>query len=227
MPKLLRRALVLGVVLALVAAVGVAAGAIPDSGGTINACYTKVGGVVRVVDTERNQHCVSAVENDISWGQRGPQGDSGPAGTTGQDAQTAFSTGGIFGGPGSAFTAVPGMKLTVDVPENAVLYVSTDGGMGLIDTSSDKFALIDVGIAVDDATPTPGSYRRTLLHSSPESAFATWSLGHALTLPAGTHTFEVQSRLVDSNVDGTDIDVAGGQFDPALMGQLTVQIMKH
>ena len=227
MPKLLRRALVLGVVLALVAAVGVAAGAIPDSGGTINACYTKVGGVLRLVDTERNQHCVSAVENPISWGQRGPQGDAGPAGTTGQDAQTVFSTGGIFGGPGSAFTAVPGMRLTVDVPDNAVLYVSTDGGMDLLDTSADKFALIDVGIAVDDATPTPGSYRRTILRSGAQTTFATWSLGHALTLPAGTHTFEVQSRQVLGNVQGTDLDIGGGQSDPALMGQLTVQIVKH
>jgi hypothetical protein len=173
------------------------------------------------------------VENPISWGQRGPQGDpgaqgdTGPAGTTGQDAQTAFSTAPIFGGPGGSFTAVPGMRLTVDVPDNAVLSVSTDGGMGLIDTSPDKFALIDVGIAVDGAAPTPGSYRRIMMRSSAESAFATWNLGHALTLPAGTHTFEVQSRLVGSNVQGTDLDVGGGNSDPALMGQLTVQIIKR
>jgi hypothetical protein len=222
------RALALGVVIALVAGAGVAAGAIPDSGGTIHGCYTKTGGILRVVDTDRNQHCISAVENDISWGQRGPQGDTGPAGTTGQDAHTAFSTSPIPGGPGSAFTAVPGMRLTVDVPENAVLYVSTDGGMDLVNTSPDASALIDVGIAVDGASPTPASYRRTSLRGGPSTAYATWNLGHALTVPAGTHTFEVQSRLVDGNVQGTDLDVGGGpSTDAALQGQLTVQIMKH
>lgn len=227
MRKLLRRALVLGAMLVVAAGVGVATGAVPDSGGTINGCYTKTGGILRVVDSERNQHCISAVENPISWGQRGPQGDTGPAGTTGQDAKTVFSTGGIFGGPGSAFTAVPGMRLSVDVPENSTLLVSTDGGMDLVDRSPDKFALIDVGIAVDDVAPTPGSYRRIIMQSSAHGAFTTWNLGHALSLPAGTHTLEVQSRLIDSNVQGTALDVAGGQSDPALQAQLTVQILKR
>src|SRR5262245_17971780 len=172
MPKLLRRALVLGVVLALAAAVGVAAGAIPDSGGTINACYTKVGGVLRVVDTDRNQHCVSAVENPISWGQRGPQGDPGPAGTTGQDAKTVLSTDWLATGPAGGEMDIPGLQQTIDVPQGAAVYVSTDGG---VTTAATGFAFVDIKLVVDDALPDLENARRLLVDSSGRGAIQNWS----------------------------------------------------
>jgi hypothetical protein len=56
------------VVLMLVAG-GVAAADIPD-GGTINACYDKTTGAVRVIDTSTNQTCMAS-ENPLSWSQHG------------------------------------------------------------------------------------------------------------------------------------------------------------
>jgi hypothetical protein len=228
MPKLLRRALVLGVVLALVAAVGVAAGAIPDSGGTIHGCYTKTGGILRVVDTDRNQHCISARENDISWGQRGPQGDTGPAGTAGQDAQTAFSTGPVAD-PGTRFTPVPGMKLTVDVPADAVLDVNTDGGVALVAFSDDSYAIVDIALMIDGDLAPGAAVRRLTPHPIGSTAFQNWSLGQSLTLPPGPHTFEVQARVLDANLplNGVHIGGAGPRRDDATIGRLTVETLRR
>jgi hypothetical protein len=57
------------VVLTLVAG-GVAAADIPDGGSTINACYDKTSGAVRVIDASANQTC-TASENPLSWSQHG------------------------------------------------------------------------------------------------------------------------------------------------------------
>lgn len=67
--------------------VAVAVGAIPASDGQIHGCYTKVGGILRVIDTEREpaQQC-TRFEESISWSQQGPpgpQGEPGPPGPSG------------------------------------------------------------------------------------------------------------------------------------------------
>ena len=76
--------LALSTTVAVCLGVGVATGAIPGQGGKISACYTKVGGVVRVIDVEKSppQKCTT-LESAISWNQQGLQGSPGPAGPTG------------------------------------------------------------------------------------------------------------------------------------------------
>lgn len=236
MPKvrrLVRRAVVLGVMLAVAAGVGVATGAIPDSGGTINGCYTKTGGIVRVVDTEKNQRCISSAENPISWSQRGPkgdtgpQGDAGPAGTTGQGAQTVFGTGSLRAGPPTGDTLIPGLKLTVDVPPDSVVYVSTDGGVTLAPAPGAS-AYVDIKLVFDDFLPDAGNFRRLLVESSARGAIENWSFGHAFALPPGKHTFQVQARVLSSNLQTPDLYIGSDPYDaPAMLGQLTAQVLKR
>jgi hypothetical protein len=59
---------------------GVAFAAIPDSNGTIHACFQKNGGAVRVVESAAE--CRSA-EQALAWNQRGPQGATGATGPQG------------------------------------------------------------------------------------------------------------------------------------------------
>jgi hypothetical protein len=54
--------------------------AIPGDGGVINACYGKVGGVVRVIDTAKREKCVTGLELPLSWNQQGQKGDPGTPG---------------------------------------------------------------------------------------------------------------------------------------------------
>jgi collagen triple helix repeat protein len=54
---------------------------IPDSG-VIHACYQKVNGQLRVIDTDQGQTCRPS-ENALSWNQTGPTGATGARGATG------------------------------------------------------------------------------------------------------------------------------------------------
>jgi Collagen triple helix repeat (20 copies) len=72
----------------------VAFGAIPGTEGKIDGCYTKIGGVVRVVDKAKSESCNSKLETPLSWNQAGaagpvgPKGDTGPAGVKGEKGDT-------------------------------------------------------------------------------------------------------------------------------------------
>ena len=77
---------------------GVAWATIPDSGGTVNGCFQKVHGTLRVIDTA-TEACSSA-ELPISWNQKGPKGDPGPRGLPGEPGPKGDR--GAKGDPGDA-----------------------------------------------------------------------------------------------------------------------------
>lgn len=60
---------------------GIAYASIPDSGGVINACYSKKGGALRVIDTGTGETCNTRTEIAVGWNQAGTPGPPGPAGT--------------------------------------------------------------------------------------------------------------------------------------------------
>jgi len=64
---------------------GIAWAAIPGDGGVISACYGKVGGVVRVIDTAKREKCIAGLEVPLSWNQQGQKGDPGTPGADGDD----------------------------------------------------------------------------------------------------------------------------------------------
>jgi hypothetical protein len=68
---------------------GVAWAAIPDGGGVISGCRLKVGGILRVIDTSKNEKCLTNFEVPISWNQRGLKGDPGANGVSPTVAQLA------------------------------------------------------------------------------------------------------------------------------------------
>ena len=70
---------------------GVAYATIPGDGGVIQGCYTKVGGIVRVIDTGKGQRCLD-IEVPISWNQ-GPDRRHGPARTQGRHRSTGTGRG--------------------------------------------------------------------------------------------------------------------------------------
>lgn len=74
--------IVIGIVTA--AALGVAVvTSIPDSAGVIHACYGKITGNVRIVETA--SQCHSSLERPITWRQAGEPGPQGPAGPIGPE----------------------------------------------------------------------------------------------------------------------------------------------
>jgi hypothetical protein len=83
------------VVAALIAGGAAAFASIPNGDGSINGCYTKVGGVLRVIDTAKGEKCVTSAEVPIKWSQTGP---AGPAGAPGPKGNTGAT--GPAGAPG-------------------------------------------------------------------------------------------------------------------------------
>ena len=65
---------------ALLAGGAMAVGAIPSSNGTINACYSKKTGAMRIVDAK--EKC-GKKERRLTWNEKGVKGDPGAAGATG------------------------------------------------------------------------------------------------------------------------------------------------
>src|ERR1700690_1291776 len=90
-----------GALAATALAGGVAWAAIPGSDGTIQGCYGKVGGLLRVIDPSKGERCLGA-EVPISWNQKGSKGDPGVKGDSGAKGSSgAKGDSGIQGLPGT------------------------------------------------------------------------------------------------------------------------------
>ena len=81
--------------------VGIATGAIPDGSGKITVCYTKIAGVMRVIDTEKNppQRCATNLETQLVLNQKGPAGAPGAKGDNGDPGAPGAK--GDAGAPGA------------------------------------------------------------------------------------------------------------------------------
>ena len=99
------RTICAGLVLAAALVGGVAWATIPSDGGVYTACKLSATGTIRLIDpsgpsTSLLGHCTT-YETQITWNQRGPKGEPGPAGAVGPlGAQGAVGTNGAQGPAG-------------------------------------------------------------------------------------------------------------------------------
>ena len=139
----------------------------------------------------------------------------------GQSVTTVSGTAGLnVTSATTAYTPVPGLTQTVNVPANSSLLISTDGGIqssGGINT----FSVVDAAILVDGIAV---SQRRIVVSNFTVAASVdNWALSHGVTLPAGNHVIEIKVKY------------GGGQsalvsFESAislLQGKLTVAVIKN
>lgn len=154
---------------ALVAALGggIAWAAIPGDGGTIHGCYTKVGGVVRVIDLAKGQQCHAALENPITWNQKGPKGEQGPTGPQGQP--------GADGRSGADGVSPAVTQLAAGDPNCPA------GGAAITDARG-ATAYVCSGANGTDGQPFAGTFR------SPNGEYAITVDDSGITLARGTDT---------------------------------------
>ncbi len=118
MRKLRGRTLLLGAVATVAVGAGAGYAAIPSSNGTVNGCYEKKTGILRVIDKDAGKSCLS-FETPIGWSVQGPPGatgapgEKGATGADGNDGVSVTSTQVAPGDPtcasgGSRFTAAAG-----------------------------------------------------------------------------------------------------------------------
>jgi hypothetical protein len=160
-------------------------------------------------------------------GPEGPRGPEGPSGTTGQDAATVLGTGPLaLSASSTTFSPVPGLLVVVNVPNDSVLLVSTDGGIQVGMNTANIGTLVEVRLEYDGAAGGSGSTRRYMVHNSGNFVGAdTWNVAQTVALPPGIHTIAVAARLVP--VMGTVVPATlSGSSGSVFQGQLSVAVIK-
>ncbi len=158
-------------------------------------------------------------------GATGPVGPTGPAGAglDGQDSQTAFGTAALIVSPSNtAFQVIPGLSQTVDVPADAVVIISTDGGIQTTSESPTGFSAATVAIAIDGVIAPEAGVRLVTAANSGIIGIGNFSMALSRDLPAGNHTFQVAV----AGAGGSNFIVSGNSTS-LLQGQLTVTVLKH
>ena len=113
---------------------------------------------------------------------------------------------------------MPGLTQTVDVPDDAVVYISTDGGvLSENPVAGTHAAYVDVAVNVDGIVAR--LHRLSLLSIPTAPATEYWSLASAHPLGPGVHTISVAARM---NSAGS-VTVSG---NGALRSDLTVIVIK-
>lgn len=155
-------------------------------------------------------------------GETGAQGPAGAAGVTGQYANTVFSTGQLaILQTTSAYTLLPGLTQTITVPENAKVYVSTNGGFQNASTGT-SYAIADFSIFIDGAATNVQRQVVAANTSGLGNIISQWNLSGVFALTPGSHTIQVRARDAGGSADGN----AGGTND-LIKGNLSVVIIKE
>ena len=93
-------------------------------------------------------------------GATGATGPAGPRSTNGQDVVAAYGTAALALTPALPFTQLPGLSVTVTVPANSRVLISTSGGAALPSTALGQFSALDVAVFVDGEFTSNGAYQR-------------------------------------------------------------------
>ena len=149
-------------------------------------------------------------------GAPGADGAPGPAGTTGQNGRTVFGAAVVTVSLGGDWTLLPGLTMSPNVPEDAVVYVATDGGVAMSGTGK---AHVEVAVFVDGARVQGGLRRMSVAEATTD--VDTWAISLTLDLTPGTHTVDVRAR----HGSGGSVLVSGAGGSP-LRGELTGILIK-
>jgi hypothetical protein len=145
-----------------------------------------------------------------------------------QSASTVFGTAGVDVSS-SAFTDVPGLTANLNVTSSGLVFISTDGGVGITCGTANCAAQVDVAVVVD-GTPLPrGAFERLFVADNGavvQEPTAYWSMSQAIPFATGSHQIKVQARLFSSTNTGGSATVSGGD-GAVLQGALTVLILKR
>ncbi len=198
-----RKSLFAGAVVVVVGvtAAGVAYAAIPGGDGTIQGCYTKVGGILRLVDS--TSQCKN-FENPVSWSQKGQKGDPGTPGTpgtNGTNGAAGFSptvTQLPLGDPnclagGAAITDAAGSTAYVCSGQNGQAGADGQPFSGTFTSPNGEYS-----ISVTDAGITMQSDAGAIVNL----------LGDALTVQSGSVAVDADSTIHVQG--GTDVSVRAG-----------------
>jgi hypothetical protein len=115
--------------------------------------------------------------------------------------------------------------MTVTVPANSKVYVSTYGGLQTTSGSINGFSMIDIALFMDNVIVADGAYQRVTApnNGGVTGVFEYWSFSTAPVVSAGAHTFSVRAAGVGIGSNAT----VGGNNSSVLQGEMTVVFVKQ
>lgn len=162
-----------------------------------------------------------------STGPMGPAGPPGPSGTAGQHAAHALGSASLDLGPSTPPTTVPGLTLTMDVPDGSIVLLSTSGGALNLAPSPGGYSVLVISLTVDGGMV--GNPYHVWAVSQPGTfmvAPVTWSISTVVDLAPGSHTFSVIVYGNEAN-NGIRSRVSAGANYPPMRGALDAVILRR
>ncbi len=160
---------------------------------------------------------------DSNWIVVGQQNQA--TGLLNQSAISAFGTASLTVTPATAFTLVPGLSSTINVPAGALVYASSTGGLITTSTLTNGFSQVDVALLADGAFLPNAGYQRVVAANTGgvTSITENWSLAQVITLSPGSHTISVMAAGTGSGSNAT----VSGTNASVLQATLSVMILKQ
>lgn len=125
----------------------------------------------------------------------GPVGPVGPPGPAGSEVYTAKGNGSLSAT--TSFEVAPGLLLSIDLVDSAIVNITTYGGIDQTVFSpnylSSQTQVFINNVPLADAIQTNGGPALT-----PPNYNSHWSISTSIVLPAGSYTFDVRGKKLDS-----------------------------
>lgn len=126
----------------------------------------------------------------------------------------------------TAFTAIPGLSLTVG-PHNgyAFVYFSTTGGIQVNSSTPTGFTIVDIAIFVDGVMVPNAGYRRYIVSNNSVlvSQIGNWSFSDVLFLETPSHVIDVRAAVVSPANSGA---IVSGGSGSAMQATLSVAVLR-
>jgi hypothetical protein len=127
--------------------------------------------------------------------------------------------------PTTGPTLVPGVQATIDVPADAVVFISADGGLQTTTTAANGFSAVEFALSVDGLVVPHGGIKRVIATNPAlvPTPIENWSMAQTVHLSAGLHLVEVVVRGLSGGSDG----IVGGDDSMVTQAELAVLILKQ
>ena len=92
---------------------------------------------------------------------------------------------------------IPGLTTTINVPANALVLISTDGGIQTTSAVTTGVSRVDVALHIDGVISPAGAYKRVIAQNTggSTSTIENYAMSISRVLSAGNHTFAVMAAL--------------------------------
>jgi len=119
---------------------------------------------------------------------------------------------------------VPGLSKTLAVPSDAIVLITTHGGVTIGSPGATDHTLVLVALYVDGVRVGTPAQQGVYVANNGSGAFTlgNWSFTFPLSLPAGTHTFKIRAVW-----DGGSNAFVSDTDNSVTQGAMTVIVLKQ